>query len=270
MDRSRRMMDKLKLGLKKILKSQEERFIFFPEKKFSDDPQKYGVTYENVYFETEHHRSLHGWYFHPFPKARVLFYLHGNAGNISDRSHFVSELIRHLRVNLFIFDYQGYGKSEGSPSEMGMYQDARAAYDILLHKGYTEPQIIIYGKSLGGAVAIDLAAQKKMAALIVENTFTSAYEMARHLYPYLPHQWMLTAKFDSLSKMKHIHVPKLFIHATQDPTVPYLLGQKLFEAAPQPKVFYAVPSANHGASYLDGKESYFSHLNDFLLKFIEP
>jgi fermentation-respiration switch protein FrsA (DUF1100 family) len=142
-----------------------------------------------------------------------------------------------------MIDYRGYGKSNGSPSEQGLYHDSDAGYNYLLDKGFRAEQIIIYGQSLGSAVAIDLASRRPCAALILEAPFTSASDVAGSLVPFIGP--LLVRSYNSLPKMRGIRVPKLFMHGDRDGTIPFRLGRELFDAAPEPKTFWTVPGAGH-------------------------
>ncbi len=153
-----------------------------------------------------------------------------------------------LGLNVFIFDYRGYGKSEGKPSEAGIYLDAQGAYDYLQSRGDVNmDKIILYGASIGGAVVIDLATHRKAALLVVESSITNARDMARIFYPFVPH-FFLSLKFNSLDKVRTLSVPKLFIHSPEDEVVPYWVGQKLFEAAAQPKEFLKIHGGHNDGS----------------------
>ncbi len=171
-----------------------------------------------------------------------------------------------LPVNVFIVDYRGYGKSEGKPSEQGLYLDARAAWDYLVNDRRVAPRdIVILGKSLGGAPAIDLASQVEPGGLIVQSSFTSAADMAATILPFLPRLFLHT-RMDSISKITRVHCPKLFIHSRADEVVPFELGRRLFEAAPDPKEFYEVIGSPHNSTYIVGGKAYFEAVRRFLEK----
>jgi fermentation-respiration switch protein FrsA (DUF1100 family) len=155
---------------------------------------------------------------------------------------------------VLIIDYRGYGKSEGNPTEQGIYKDAAATYDYLASRSDMRGQnFISYGDSLGGAVAVDLAAKRAIACLIVDSTFSSAADMAKKIYPFVP-SFFIQTKMDSMGKIRNITVPKLFIHSVEDEIVPFALGKKLYDAAPDPKEFIEiVGSHNDGHMYDQGK-----------------
>jgi hypothetical protein len=193
----------------------------------------------------------------------VFLFFHGNAGNITDRYDMILRLMT-LPVRVFIIDYRGYGKSEGRPSEGGLYLDAKAAWHYLVSKRVVDPsQIILFGKSLGGAVAIDLATHVEAAGLIVQSSFTSIPDMAKRLIPILP-KFLIRTRMDSVSKIARVSCPKLFIHSPADEIVPYALGRRLFQTAAEPKAFYDVSGAPHNETYRVGGEAYLDVLRRFV------
>ena len=213
--------------------------IFYPGKDMNATPADIGLDYEDVYFETQDHLEINGWLIkNPRAKSTVIFF-HGNAGNISGRLEKIN-IFHRLGVHVFIIDYRGYGRSEGRPTEKGLYLDALAAYDYLHNrKDIDKDKLVAYGVSLGGVAAVDLATQRSLAALIVDSSFSHAADMAKRMFPYIP-AFLIKTKFDNLTKVKQVTIPKLFIHSPVDKTVPYKLGQKLFQAASDPKIFLEV------------------------------
>jgi fermentation-respiration switch protein FrsA (DUF1100 family) len=205
-----------------------------------------GLAYEDVYFKTADGLTLNAWFLKNPKATSTLIFAHGNAGNISDRLLKV-RFFYNLGLNVFIFDYRGYGNSEGKPTENGIYLDAQAAYDYLQSRGdLNMKNIVAYGASLGGVVAIDLATHRPIAALVVESTITSAPDMARKLYPFIP-SVLMSIKFNSLFKVKTITIPKLFMHSPQDTVVPFAMGQRLFAAAHEPKEFLQISGGHNDA-----------------------
>jgi len=173
-----------------------------------------------------------------------------------------------LGLNVFIFDYRGYGRSQGSPSEDGLYRDAQSAYKYLIEKrNLKEESIVVYGKSIGANVAVELCSKIRPAALISESAFTSALEMGKKLFPFLPLKWLISIKFDALSKIKNITVPKLIIHSEDDRIIPFKHGRKLFEAAPEPKEFYPMRGGHNEALFLARKD-FISKVDDFFKKYL--
>lgn len=218
--------------------------IFYPTKELAMTPDNIDLKYEDVYFEAWDQVKIHGWFIrHENPRATILFF-HGNAGNIGDRLALI-QYFHNLQLNVFIIDYRGYGNSEGHPNEQGIYRDAQGAYDYLLTRDDVDTnKIISYGASLGGVVAIDVASKNDFAGLIVDSTFTSAADMAKIIYPFVP-SGLLMIKFDSANKINKIDAPKVFIHSSEDATVPFHLGQKLFELSSEPKEFVRVKGGHN-------------------------
>jgi len=269
-------------GLVVVIMAFEDRLIYFPSKypdgfwKVDNIPAREGEMVpkiEDCYFETSDGVRLHGWFCSPHrktggsivpvPTEMVLLWFHGNAGNISYRYDMIRAMMD-IPVRIFIIDYRGYGRSEGKPSEQGLYLDARAAWDYLIgNRGIPAAHIIIFGKSLGGAPAIDLASEVEPAGLIVQSSFTSAADMASAVLPFFPHA-LLHTKMESVSKIDRVRCPKLFIHSTADEVVPYRLGRRLYEAAPEPKEFYEVKGAPHNSTYLVGGKPYLEALRRFI------
>lgn len=256
----------------------ERSMIFFPSKypegNWDVDPRPMDAEgpvpwIEDCSFTAFDGVKLHGWFARPHAAGRpveapqVLLWFHGNAGNITDRYDHLCTLM-HIPVQVFIVDYRGYGKSGGSPSEKGLYRDADAAWDFLLkEKGFKAEQGIVFGESLGGAVAVDLASRVHPAGLILQSTFTSIRDMAARHYPFIP-RFLIRTRMDSLSRISRVTCPKLFIHGQHDEIVPYALGRHLFEAAPAPKRFLEVPGAMHNDVYLVGGDAYLAGLRSFL------
>lgn len=225
--------------------------IFYPSRRLAATPQDLGIPFEDVDIRTPDNVRLHGWLIKaPSAKSTLLFF-HGNAGNIGDRLGKI-DLFHRMGLNVLIIDYRGYGNSEGRPTEKGIYSDAAAAYDYLAGRGDLDGRKIIgYGASLGGAVAVDLAARRPVSCLIVDSGFSSAADMAGRIYPFVP-PFLLGTKMDSIGKIKGIAVPKLFLHGTADRTVPLELGRKLYDAAPAPKEFIGLSGGHNDGHILDG------------------
>ena len=241
----------------------ERRLIYHPEKGLASDPSKIGLAYEDVVFTTGDGVQLHGW-FVPGSRDLTFLWFHGNAGNISHRLGNLKEMHDELAVNIFIFDYRGYGQSQGTPSEQGTYFDAKAALDSLRSReDVPMDQIVYYGRSLGGAIAVELATQETPYGLVLESSFPSVPYMAQKANPFLPLWRLLRTKYDSAAKVPHLQVPLLQIHGDIDDTVPLEAGRSLFEAANTPKEFYVIPSADHNDTYLVGGPAYWEKLREF-------
>jgi len=207
---------------------------------------------------------LHGWYAeHPNPRAHVLF-LHGNGGNLTYRAELLRDLREKLQVSALILDYRGYGKSEGSPTEEGILADARAARRWLAKEaGIAESDIVLHGRSLGGGVAVDLAAKDGARGLILESTFTSLPDVAAVHYPWVPTHLLMRNRLNSLAKIGDYDGPLLQSHGTADETIPIYLGRRLFEAAPGQKQFVAVEGEGHNRRRVAGSK-YYEQLDRFL------
>jgi fermentation-respiration switch protein FrsA (DUF1100 family) len=244
----------------------EESFIYFPHKY----PQGiYGDArfiphLQDCWITTEDSVKIHGWFAPADSAIATLVISHGNAGNISYRIPIIRELQRR-RFNVLMYDYRGYGRSEGSPDEEGTYRDGRAAFDYALSLPQVNPgSIVLWGTSLGGAVAIDVATQRQAAGLILESTFSSAGDVARTLYPFLPVHLLLRTEFNSIQKIQGINVPLLMMHGAKDSIIPIELGRRLFAAANDPKQFYEIPNADHNDTFLVGGDRYYETVTRFV------
>ena len=226
-----------------------------------------GCVVEDRFFSAEDGVRLHGWWIRRVDGGDddpVLLFFHGNAGNLSHRAEMLFELATRVPARVFVVGYRGYGRSEGRPSEDGLYRDARAAWRHLTGEGGVPPdRIVIFGKSLGGAVAIDLATEVEPAGLMIESSFSSIPDMAGKHYPFVP-KFMIRTRMNSLAKISTISCPKLFIHSKADRVVPYALGRKLYEAAPEPKRFHEILGAGHNETWLVGGNAYFEALSGFV------
>lgn len=225
----------------------EESFIFFPTRYPTGDwgaPERGPCQPEDVYLRAADGTELHGWYFSGPVDAPTILFFHGNAGNLSDRYPWSCSLSG-LPANVLSVDYRGYGRSEGKPSEAGIYLDAEAAYHYLRkERGVAPEKLIVYGKSLGGATACELAQRFEVGALVLQSTFTTAADMARLMMPMIP-SVLLRTRFDNLAKVSQVKVPKLIIHSRADEMIPFGMAEKLYEAAPEPKTLAVFEGAGH-------------------------
>lgn len=239
----------------------EQRTLFHPERKLESAPNEISLDYQDIFFKTPDNLILNGWFI-PSNKAQyTILFCHGNAGNISDRLDKI-KFFNDLGCNIFIFDYRGYGKSEGKPSEKGLYIDVKSAYDYLLSRKINAGQIIGFGESLGGAIIIDLAFRNKIRALITVNTFSNAKDIAGLIYPFIPY-WVFSSRLDSVGKIKSINIPKLIIYSLNDEIIPYKLSRKLYEASAEPKEFMEI-YGDHNNSFSESKEILKKGIGDFL------
>jgi uncharacterized protein len=240
----------------------ENALVFIPRSTSVGDWHPAGVVFEDASFQAADGTKLHGWFLpHEKPRAVVLF-CHGNEGNVALwRANF--GLLHDLAgVAVLGFDYRGYGRSEGSPSEAGIFADARAARAWLAKRaGIPESQVVLLGRSLGGAVAIDLAAKDGARALVVESTFTSAPDLADYHAPWVPLRYLMRTKLNSIDKIKNYHGPFLQSHGDDDRLVPFAMAQRLFAAANEPKRFVIIPHGGHNDPQSEG---YFAALREFL------
>jgi len=239
----------LYLGLALLLFLFQNNLIYFPTRAIATTPAAIGLAYEEVRFRAEDGVELAGW-FVPAPNAAsTLLFFHGNAGNISHRLASI-ELFHRLGLNVFIFDYRGYGQSQGSPTEIGTYRDAAAAWRYLVEDKQIPPgRIIFFGRSLGGSVAAWLAERHPPQALILESTFTSIPDMAARQFPFIPVRLLARARYDTLARIPNITAPVLIIHSPADEIIPYSHSRRLFEAARQPKAFLEL-SGSHNEGFL--------------------
>jgi len=241
----------------------ENFFVFFPQSHLNQKPEDLHLKYKEVFFNTEDGRKLHGWLF-PLPeKSPLILFFHGNAGNISHRLDNV-RLLLNQGLSVFIFDYRGYGKSTGRPSEKGLYRDGIAAYDYLVREEHiTSENIVLFGRSLGAAVAVDIALKREVKALILESAFTSTKDMAKTMFLFSLLAPVLPSNYNNLKKIIRIDVPKLIIHGTEDNIVPYSMGEKLFEASKAPKFFFPIEEAGHNDTYFIDQRKYFQTIAAF-------
>ena len=227
------------------------------------DPAAVGLEVEDRFFRAGAGVELHGWW---IPRRRALgtvLFCHGSSGSLPHRVEVLAAL-RQMRTNLFAFDYRGYGRSTGRPSEAGLFRDCRAAWDHLVEDlGVPPNEILLFGHSLGGAVAIDCALDRPAAGLVVESAFTQVRDMARASYPGLPLHLLARNQFRSIHKVGRLTLPKLFIHGSEDVRVPPALGRRLYEAAAEPKELYLVPGAGHNDVHKQGGLRYLRRISRF-------
>jgi uncharacterized protein len=249
-----------------LIRLLENRFIYFPPRypEGFSPPERYGLCVEDVWLTTEDRVRLNAWFLPNPSSPKVLLWFHGNAENIGyDLS--LLEVYSRLGIGVFAPDYRGYGRSEGSPDEAGIYRDATAAYDYLVGERGVQPEdILVFGHSLGGAVAVDLAARRRCGALIVQNSFTTARDMARRVFRIPGFEYVIKSRFDSLRKIAQVQAPILIVHGTRDEVVPFFMGRRLFEAALEAKLFLAVEGAGHNDILEVGGQSYLEHLRAFI------
>lgn len=246
----------------------QSRMIFIPITDLMITPGQAGLDYEDVVIPVSDGAAIHGWYFRsaadsPQTSLKVVMLCHGNAGNISHRLE-TAEFIMHQGADILLWDYRGYGRSTGSPTEQNLYDDADACFNWLQSdKGFRPQDIIIFGRSLGGAVAIDLARRERSGGLVVESAFTTAADMGHKVFPFLPVRWLLRFKFNSIDKIGDVNVPIVVAHSPNDEIVPYKMGRALFEAATAPKRFVKL-SGGHNERHYFSDPAYIAAWRDML------
>jgi fermentation-respiration switch protein FrsA (DUF1100 family) len=239
----------------------ERAFIFYPERQLCGSPSDDGMKYQDVTLQGSDEVGIHGWFIPGRRRAVVLFF-HGNGGNISHRIE-KTRLLFYPEISSMMIDYHGYGRSHGTPSEKTCYLDALTSWEYLVLQRHFEPnQIILFGESLGGAVAVDLATRKEVGAIILESTFPNIGVVANRFFPGL--SVFLKRKFDSLSKIPRVHVPLLQLHGDEDDLVPYEVGRRLYDAANEPKEFYTIKGAHHNDTYEIGGQAYLQAIHQFI------
>lgn len=244
-----------------FLRYMERKNVYFPLKEIEATPEDVALAYEDVMVKTKDGIQISGWFIPANSPKGVLLFCHGNGGNISHRLEKIL-IFNNLGLDIFIFDYRGYGRSKGQPSEKGLYLDTEAAYKYLTEIRKANPgKIVLFGESLGAAMAIDLAAKNDAAALIVEGAFTSAKAMGKRVYPLIP-SFLYMISFDSLSKIKNIKSPKLFFHSKNDEIVPYQLARELFSAAPNAELIEII--GGHNTAFIELKHKVVPKIREFL------
>ena len=243
----------------------QDRMLYFPDRQILLTPKDIGLEYEEVSLQTKDNITISGWYIPAKHEKGVLLFCHGNAGNISHRLESI-EIFHNAGLSVLIFDYRGYGKSEGKPSEKGTYRDAEAAWNYLVEvQGKTPDRIIVFGRSLGAAIAADIALKKIPAGLILESSFLSVPEMGKRYYPWIPVKYISKFQYSTIDKIQSIACPKLIIHSPDDEIVPFEHGKSLFEKAVQPKDFLKIKGGHNdgfvisGDLYLEGLENFVNH-----------
>jgi len=238
--------------------------VFYPLKEMEATPKDWGLSYEAVNLKLNNNTKLSGWYVpHPQAEKTILFF-HGNGGNISHRGDSIY-IFHKLKFNVLIIDYAGYGESEGTASEESSYQSASVAWQYLTNdKKIKADNIIIFGRSLGGAVAVDLASKVKAGGLILESTFSSARDMADIVFSTWSKFIYLRYDFDSLSKIKKVSAPVLLIHSPEDEVIPFQLGQHLFENITSKKTFLEI-RGRHNEGFMQSISSYIPAIKAFSL-----
>jgi hypothetical protein len=239
----------------------ERKNLYFPLRRIEATPDDIGLIYEDVYFDAEDGQKLHGWYI-PANSKKVLILLHGNGGNICHRLELIS-IFHGIGLNVFIFDYRGYGNSQGIATEKGTILDGIAAYNYVRKLG-TDPEcIILLGRSLGANIAIELATMLEAGILISEGGFTSVMNIAKDLYRIRPPGFLIHNKYNALGKISKVNIPTLIIHGQDDEIIPIMHGLILYEEANEPKEFFKIKGGHNDGFILTGEE-YYNRIKEFI------
>lgn len=246
-----------------VLYLRQPAMIFYPHNTLLFTPADWGLEYEEVHLTSSDGVNVYGWYLPSKAAQGTLLFLHGNGGNISHRGESL-RIFHRLGLNVLIIDYRGYGKSDGEPSEAGLYRDARAGWRYLRQERGRKPEeIVIFGRSLGGTVAARLASEVQPAGVIIESSFSSARDMAQELFPWLSYLTVIRYDFDAADALGKVHVPLLMLHSPDDEIIPYHLGRKLYQAANEPKFFQPL-RGDHNSGFLQSQPEYEQTLQHFL------
>jgi fermentation-respiration switch protein FrsA (DUF1100 family) len=257
----------LYIGLLVVLTAFQSRLIYFPQRDIIATPDEIGLSYEDVYFEAPDGVKLSGWFIPAEDSRGVILYCHGNGGNISHHLEFI-RIYHRLGLSTFVFDYRGFGRSEGKPTEQGTYLDAEGAWRYLVEDRNIPPtEIIIFGRSLGGPIAARLGRDYKPKALIIESAFTSVRDIAADLYPYLPVRFMSRFDYNTMDYLRGVRSPVLIVHSRDDEIVPFKHGRRLFEAAGEPKEFLEI-TGSHNEGFMTSGRFYEEGLNFFVSKHV--
>ncbi len=236
--------------------------LLFPLSKVMDrDPGAFGWEYEDLHLDVDGYKT-HGWYI-PIENARgTVIFSHGNAGNLAGRLESIS-LLRHFKLNVLAYDYGGYGHSTGKPGEERIYNDIRAMWLWLTEvKGTPADEIVLFGRSMGGGPTAQLATEVDAAAVILESTFSSVPDAAKHHMPFVP-RFLVRHKFATVDKVANINSPLLVIHSHEDTLLPHKFGQAIFDAATEPKTFVEI-LGDHNVGFVESKAIYIPAWEKFL------
>ncbi len=251
----------LSLGL--ILYFMQSSFLYRPTSDVFITPGDLGFAFEKVVLNTRDGLKITGWYVPAEGAELTLLFCHGNAGNITHRLDSIN-IFHELNVNCFVFDYRGYGSSEGKPTEEGTYLDAGAAYNWLReNKKVAAHNIIIFGRSLGASIAAQLAGRVGPEGLIIESGFTSYADMGKKIYPYMPVRWFASFSYNTTEYLQKVHCPVLVVHSRTDELVPFEFGLELYEATNEPKKFVEI-TGGHNDGFLTSGQIYTNNLREWL------
>lgn len=254
------------IGLCVMAFTLQGAIIFHPRKRLQVDPGIIGLSFHDIWLRTTDDVGIHGWYIPSGIQGRSLLFFHGNAGNIAHRLDSI-KIFHDLGLNILIIDYRGYGKSQGKPSEKGLYLDGYAAWNYLTDElDVPSRDIIVFGRSLGGSVAMDLASRSSPGGLILESSFSSLLEVGKKHFPFLPVKWILRHVFDISDKIKLIDCPVLVIHSLYDEIIPFSSGEMLFSGLREPKTFLEI-EGDHNTGFLLSIDKYRQCIDKFIRSF---
>lgn len=256
------------LVLVALLAIQERRLIFFPTRTLAGAPADLGLRAEELSIAAADGVTLHGWWIEG-RGDRVLIWYHGNAGNVGDRLYNARWFVDRLGVDVVLVDYRGYGRSAGTPDEAGVYLDGLAVYDAVAARSVPAQDVILFGRSLGGAVAIETALRRPAGALVLESVFRSVRALAREHYWFVPSA-VIRTRMDNESKIGRVDVPTLVLHGDRDAIVPLAHGRRLFELAARPAGFHVIKGAGHNDTWPVGGEPYADAWHAFLRDLAGP
>ena len=245
-----------------MLNGIEASFIYFPQREYAARPEDFGLRADTLSLESAGGVRLQGWWLHGKGESALL-YFHGNGGNISHRLERAKLFVEPLGLDVFLVDYRGYGGSGGKPDENGLYADAEAILRAAGERGFPPDRVVLFGESLGCAVAIETALRHPCRAVILETPFLSIAAMARAIYPFLP-RFVIRTRFDNEAKITRVVAPKLIVAAERDEVVPPGHARRLFELAAAPKELYVIPGSGHNDTYLAGGREYLEVWKKFL------
>jgi uncharacterized protein len=246
-----------------MLRWFEYKQIYHPSRPMDAAPGQLGRPFEDVFILVEHGQRIHAWYFPAQNTASpVVLVCHGNAGNISHRMD-LAALLLESGAGVLLFEYRGYGRSDGKPGEENTYRDAQAAYHWLIARGVPGTNIIAYGESLGGGIVSELAAREPLGGLILQSTFTSITDLGAELFPWLPVRLISTIKYDTRAKLPKLHVPVLILHSRRDDLIAFHHAEENFAAANEPKFLREI-SGGHSDALWASRPAMLAAIREFL------
>jgi uncharacterized protein len=248
--------------------SSKPYFMYYPEKKINATPADIGLKFESIHLKTKDLAAIAGWWIPSVNERGVILLSHGNTGNISDCMESI-KIFNRLKLSIFIYDYRGYGESKGTPSEEGTYLDAEASWFYLINgRKIAEEKIIVFGRSLGGSISAWLADIHTPGMLIIESSFISLVDVANDRHPWFPGKLAFGESYSTGTHLINIKCPVLIIHSKDDKISPYIQGEKLFQAANEPKELLVI-SGSHNDGFMESLVKYESGIDSFISKYLK-